>query len=587
FSAVYTAVGDGASNVTITEKAGNITNAAIAVSSVALAATDFAATEANTTTSVPAVQGSVTDAGFTNAEIADLTAVVAGAISVTVSGLTDIDSLTDALNADNAFTAAYVASSVGSGLVITEAVGSETAADITLTYTDGGNSTHTPSLTQANGTVEVLGIDTLVTTDAEIAAAQTMTVGGVAVDVSAATNESTLVTELNGDSNFAARYVASSTGANNLTITEVAGQAQGSNTAVTRTSNTITTGISASASAIAGVEGTVTRDITDAEITALESITIGSISVATAGVTSATNMAELTTALNADSTFAASYVATSVNNTLTVTEQAAAMTTDAIATSGVVISADEAFTSAVTAGTTGVVATDAFTSEVATAAVAGSVTQAMTDTEIDELSSLTVGGIAVNSAALLAATDMTTLVAALNAEPTTAGSFGEKYTASDVGGDLVITEKAGQFTSTSITVVGAGTAAADFAAAESAVVGSVSTTTVGSTGTLGFGADISGLTSTTADVIDILDAALKSVSTQRAEHGAAINRLEYTADNLSNVSLNTQASRSRIEDADYAKATTELARTQIIQQAGTAMLAQANQQSQGVLALLQ
>ena len=587
FSAVYTAVGDGSSNVTITEKAGNITNAAIAVSSVALAATDFAATEANTQTSVPAVQGSVTDAGFTNAEIADLTAVVAGGISVTVSGLTDIDSLTSALNLDATFAASYVASSVGSGLVITEAVGSETAGSITLTYTDGGNSTHTPSLTQANGTVEVLGIDTLVTTDAEIAAAQTMTVGGVAVDVSAATNESTLVSTLNGDSNFAARYVASSTGANNLTLTEVAGQAQGSDTVITRTSNTITTGISASASAIAGVEGTVTRDITDAEITALESITIGGISVATAGVTSATNMATLTTALNADSTFAASYVATSVNNTLTVTEQAAAMTTDAIATSGVVISADEAFTSAVTAGTTGVVATDAFTSEVATAAVAGSVTQAMTDTEIDELSSLTVGGIAVNSAALLAATDMTTLVAALNAEPTTAGSFGEKYTASDVGGDLVITEKAGQFTSTSITVVGAGTAAADFAAAESAVVGSVSTATAGSTGTLGFGADISGLTATTTDVLDILDTALKSVSTQRAEHGAAINRLEYTADNLSNVSLNTQASRSRIEDADYAKATTELARTQIIQQAGTAMLAQANQQSQGVLALLQ
>ena len=587
FSAVYTAVGDGSSEITITEKAGNITNAAIAVSSVALAATDFAATEANVTTSVPAVQGSVTDAGFTNAEIADLTAVVAGGISVTVSGLTDIDSLTDALNLDATFAASYVASSVGSGLVITEAVGSETAGNITLTYTDGGNSTHTPSLTQANGTVEVLGIDTLVTTDAEIAAAQTMTVGGVAVDVSAATNESTLVSTLNGDSNFAARYLASSTGANNLTITEVAGQAQGSNTVITRTSNTITTGISASASAIAGVEGTVTRDITDAEITALESITIGGISVATAGVTSATSMAALTTALNADSTFAASYVASSVSNTLTVTELGTAITTDAIATSGVVISADEAFTSAVTAGTTGVVATDAFTSEVATAAVAGSVTQAITDTEIDELSSLTVGGIAVNSAALLAATDMTTLVAALNAEPTTAGSFGEKYTASDVSGDLLITEKAGQFTSASITVVGAGTAATDFAAAESAVVGSVSTATAGSTGTLGFGADISGLTATTTDVLAILDTALASVSTQRAEHGAAINRLEYTADNLSNVSLNTQASRSRIEDADYAQATTELARTQIIQQAGTAMLAQANQQSQGVLALLQ
>ena len=600
FSAVYTAVGDSALNVTITEKAGNITNAVIVESSVALAAVDFAATEAQTSGSTEAIQGTVTDAGFTNAEIADLTAVVAGGISVTVSGLTDIDSLTAAMNADATFAAAYVASSVGSGLVVTEVVGQETAADITMTYTNGGTDTHTPSLTQANGTVEVLAVDTLVTTDAEIAAAQSIsfgetgTPGGIiTVDSAAliaATNESTLVAALNADSGFSARYVASSTGANNLTLTEVAGQAQGAAgvTAITRTSNT-TAGLATSgaATATAGVTGSVTQDITDAEIAAFESITIGGINVATAGVTSATNMAELTTALNADATFAAAYVATSTNNTLTVTEQAAAMTTDTIAVSGVIVSPDEAFTTGVAAGVTGVVSTDAFTSEVATVAVAGTVTQAMTDGEIDELSSLTVGGIAVNSAALLAATDMTTLVSALNAEPTTAGSFGEKYTASDVSGDLVITEKAGQFTNVDITVVGAGTAAADFAAAETAVVGSVSTSTVGSTGTLGFGADISGLTSTTADVIVILDAALNSVSTQRAEHGAAINRLEYTADNLSNVSMNTQASRSRIEDADYAKATTELARTQIIQQAGTAMLAQANQQSQGVLALLQ
>jgi flagellin len=58
-------------------------------------------------------------------------------------------------------------------------------------------------------------------------------------------------------------------------------------------------------------------------------------------------------------------------------------------------------------------------------------------------------------------------------------------------------------------------------------------------------------------------------------------------DNLSNVSLNTSASRSRILDADYAKASAELSRTQIISQAATAMLAQANQQPQSVLQLLQ
>ena len=83
-----------------------------------------------------------------------------------------------------------------------------------------------------------------------------------------------------------------------------------------------------------------------------------------------------------------------------------------------------------------------------------------------------------------------------------------------------------------------------------------------------------------------IDTALARVSSHRATLGATMNRLEYAVDNLANVSQNTAASRSRILDADYASESTELARTQIIQQAGTAMLAQANQQAQSVLALL-
>jgi flagellin len=86
--------------------------------------------------------------------------------------------------------------------------------------------------------------------------------------------------------------------------------------------------------------------------------------------------------------------------------------------------------------------------------------------------------------------------------------------------------------------------------------------------------------------ITAMNTAIESVNTQRAALGAVINRLEYAADNLANVSQNASASRSRILDADYAAETTELARTQIIQQAGTAMLSQANQQAQSVLALL-
>lgn len=86
--------------------------------------------------------------------------------------------------------------------------------------------------------------------------------------------------------------------------------------------------------------------------------------------------------------------------------------------------------------------------------------------------------------------------------------------------------------------------------------------------------------------IATLDEAIVSIDKDRATYGAKINRLTSAADNMANVSLNISASRSRIEDADYASATTELARTQIISQAATAMLAQANQAGQSVLSLL-
>jgi flagellin len=97
--------------------------------------------------------------------------------------------------------------------------------------------------------------------------------------------------------------------------------------------------------------------------------------------------------------------------------------------------------------------------------------------------------------------------------------------------------------------------------------------------------DVTTVTLATA-ALSAIDTAITEINTARSTFGAGINRLEYAADNLANVSQNTSASRSRILDADYAAETTELARTQIIQQAGTAMLSQANQQAQSVLALL-
>ena len=96
----------------------------------------------------------------------------------------------------------------------------------------------------------------------------------------------------------------------------------------------------------------------------------------------------------------------------------------------------------------------------------------------------------------------------------------------------------------------------------------------------------SALTQGTSAVVAI-DSAITAVNSQRATFGAAMNQLTYAVDNLSNVKVNSEAARSRVLDTDYAAETSELARTQIIQQAGTAMLAQANQLPQTVLSLLQ
>jgi len=84
-----------------------------------------------------------------------------------------------------------------------------------------------------------------------------------------------------------------------------------------------------------------------------------------------------------------------------------------------------------------------------------------------------------------------------------------------------------------------------------------------------------------------LDNAITNAASERAVYGSYMSRLQHAADNLSNVATNLAASKSQIADADYAVETTELARTQIISQASTAMLAQANQVKQTVLSLLQ
>jgi flagellin len=85
----------------------------------------------------------------------------------------------------------------------------------------------------------------------------------------------------------------------------------------------------------------------------------------------------------------------------------------------------------------------------------------------------------------------------------------------------------------------------------------------------------------------LIDAAIEKVNIQRSELGAVSNRLNHTVNNLTNISSNLSAAKGGIEDADFALETTNLAKNQILQQASTAMLAQANASKQNVLSLLQ
>ena len=89
-----------------------------------------------------------------------------------------------------------------------------------------------------------------------------------------------------------------------------------------------------------------------------------------------------------------------------------------------------------------------------------------------------------------------------------------------------------------------------------------------------------------SDAISIIDAALDKVAQMRSDLGAIENRMDHTISNLMNIAEKTADSRSRLEDADFALESARLAKNQVLQQAGTSMLSQANQMSQLVMELL-
>ena len=176
------------------------------------------------------------------------------------------------------------------------------------------------------------------------------------------------------------------------------------------------------------------------------------------------------------------------------------------------------------------------------------------------------------------------ITTALNVEANASATFTATFAANGTAGFTITEKTAFQGSNDTYTAGGSTTG-----------VSSTNTTT-GVAGAAGgvLGADLSAYKDTantagqvnTAGVISALDTAIVNVAAERANFGSVINRLEHTIDNLNSSVLNTSAAKSAIMDADYAGETTELARTQIISQAATAMLSQANQQQQSVLALL-
>lgn len=190
----------------------------------------------------------------------------------------------------------------------------------------------------------------------------------------------------------------------------------------------------------------------------------------------------------------------------------------------------------------------------ATFAADGAITLKAVDGRNIEVSKTAAAGVAIGITGLASATGTTTV---------TRGSV--KLSSSDQSG---------------ITIGGV---TADVLAATGLAAGAATVTTTQ-------GAGVSSLNLTTAagsqSALSILDNAINAITDARAAMGAYQNRLTASISNLETTSMNLQASRSRILDTDYAKETTNLAKSQIITQAATAMLAQANQSAQSVLALL-
>jgi len=204
---------------------------------------------------------------------------------------------------------------------------------------------------------------------------------------------------------------------------------------------------------------------------------------------------------------------------------------------------------------------------------------------VTEAALITAGSNNSNTFTTPATATIADLVDAINTAISTNSGFAQMTaSAAAADGGIVFTQQTatvGSITGVSASVSGV-----------SSTLGTGTSETSASSGSTGvMGANLTsyktaGSIAQASGTIAALDLAIQGVSAARSDFGAAVNTLEYSVDNLNNAVQNTMAAKSAIMDADYAAETTELARTQIISQASTAMLSQANQAAQSVLALL-
>jgi len=481
------------------------------------------------------------------------TLAVAGVTYTATGSETDLSTLVTALNASTATTATpYTFSASGTTLTMTADAGGAIASDPTAIGSIALTNTETTA-----GAVDAFAVYTATIDISDYAASDTLTIAGETYTATGSeTDLSNLVSALNlSTATTATPYTWSASGTTLTATANAAGAVASDPTLVGAVAVTTATTTAGSATAFAVYTSAI--DVTDYD--AGDIITSNGTAYTVTG--SETDNSSLITALNASTTAATALYTYSTSGTdIVMTQDAAAVVgtdpTTAVAKAYTATEATAGAASAAALYTSAIDVTDYAAGDVITA----------------NGTSYTVTG---------SETDNSALVTALNASTTSATA---DYTYAGTT-NLTMTQDTAAAVSSAptITVVTADTVAE----------GTAGTAAVTASSTGVFGVALSGAMSSSATIdtettgiITTLDTALAGLASQRATFGAAMNRLEYTVDNLMNVSQNTSASRSRIEDADYAAETTELARAQIIAQAGTAMLSQANQQAQSVLALL-